>query len=126
MPKLKSFSQLQKQITVTDWACLTTGLQISYVTGGNDHTLLANGEQSASLLKAIGAIEDYIQQQDRIDVSVAMQADGYESFHWMEFGAMALHLDLSETDALRIVTIVEDQKQINAWLKNHSQTQKIA
>lgn len=111
--KLISYSQLQKEITVTDWACLTTGIQLHYVYAGNEYTLLANEEQSASLLKAIGAIEDYMQQPERIDVAV--QGDGYDAIHWMEFGAFALHCDLCQADALRISVIHEDQKQIDQW-----------
>jgi hypothetical protein len=111
---LQQLSEYSKLIHVTDWALLTTGIQIHYTFNGDPHLLIYSEAPAAYLLKKAGLIADFIVHNGWIEVGAWMETDGYDSLHWMEFGAFALHAELSHDDALAICATIEANKTISS------------
>lgn len=111
---LQHSSEYSKLILVTDWALITTGIQIHYTFNGEQREIILSEAPAAYLLKKAGLIADFIVHNDWIEVGAWMENDGYDSLHWMEFGAFALHFDLSSDDAVAICSIIEASKTISS------------
>lgn len=114
---MRKFTDIRNAITIVEQYLGMKGLEIHYIMDGNEHSILANPEQSCPLLKTVGIIEDYTGAGDDMAVEIEMEAGNCDSVlrqcHWeqfiMGFGS------LSQLDAHRIAAIMEDQKQIDKW-----------
>lgn len=117
---MKSFTDIRNSITIVEQYLGMKGLEIHFVMNGNEHSILANPEQSCPLLKAVGIIEDFTGCGDDMAVEIEMESFNETTVlrqcHWeqfiMGFGS------LTQFDALRIATIMEDQKQMEAWVND--------
>lgn len=111
-------SKLKEEIQLIEHYCGKSGIELFYIRNGNEHHLICTPEQSADLLKAVGAIEDYQVANGEVDVTLVYDNDltQKEALANMEWDAFTSFFKLTQSLAIEIAVLVEDRKQTDKWV----------
>ena len=110
-PKLRTFSDFQKQITVIEWWCGKDGIEIHYDFDGKELSLIATPEQACNILEGIGAIEGHGFENDThfVRVEIELQGTAAKSV-WIEWDQFILSYSFSQLDAINCAAWHEGEK----------------
>lgn len=117
MANLKTFSDFQKTITVTDWYCGKDGLEIHYHTGEKELSIMPNPETGAKLLESIGVLEASQLEGDDVWVQVMVDGPAGEKAVWIPWEQFTLSFDLSQYEAINCAAWHESEKHFQSLLK---------
>lgn len=108
---------IKKSITVKTHWLDDSGLEITYETKVNGrteiHTIIANPEQAADVLKKIGLIEDYSGSGDEVSVEIEFLDQDSTILYWPDF---VEKFTFSQADAIDVTAQVISDKQISGLL----------
>jgi hypothetical protein len=116
---LKTFSDFQKQIIVTDWCCGKDGIDINYEYNGKELSLLPSVASAVKMLEFIGAIEEAGFENDTWFVSVEIELQGAKpKAVWIEYEQFLLTYNFSQSEAIDCAAYHEGEKQMQTILSN--------
>ena len=108
---------IKKNIAVKTFWLDDSGLEITYETKVNGrteiHTIIANPEQAADVLKKIGLIEDYSGAGNEISVEIEFLDKEPVQLYWPDF---VEKFTFSQSDAIDVTAQVISDKQISGML----------
>lgn len=117
--KVKNFFDFRKEIVVTDWHIGKEGAEIHYDHKGRELSLLANVEQTCSLLENIGTIKGYAFENDTHWVRVEIELEGAKPrlvmIEWKQF---LLSYDFAQYEAIYCAAWHEAEKELHNRLNN--------